>query len=93
VRGRGTHRDGLDKANEQLLLASELTFETRRAERLAALAHRVGELADENRPDPSTVETVERELDDLRGGAHEDVRDAIDRAIDLLAATRDVTAV
>ncbi|WP_246983639.1 DUF7553 family protein [Halorientalis marina] len=92
MRGTRTHKGGLHKANEQLLLAAKLTFETERAKRLADLAHQVGELADAGRPDPSAVETVERQLRDLRADAHDDVRGAIDRATDLLAASRGVEA-
>jgi hypothetical protein len=74
----------LHKANEQLLLASELTLEAERAERLADLAHQVGELAEDGEPDPSVVETIDTQLEAIRADAHEDVADAVDRAQDLL---------
>ena len=76
----------MHKANEQLLLASKLTFETERAERLADLAHQVGELAGDGEPDPSVVETIDEQLETLRADAHEDVAAAVDRARDLLTA-------
>lgn len=88
MRGGRTRRKGLHKANEQLLLASKLTLDSERAERLADLAHQVGELAGAGSPDPSVVETIATQLDAVRADAHGDVDAAIDRAQDLLAVHR-----
>ena len=86
MRGGRTRRGGLHKANEQLLLASKLTLETERAQRLADLAHQVGELAGDGEPAPSVVETIDAQLEAVRTDAHGDVADAVERARDLLTA-------
>jgi len=84
---RGVHR--LGKAHEQLLLASELTHDAERAERLAVLAHSVGELADSDADaDADDLEGIEQALTGIREDAHDEVRDAIVRAQEVLAATR-----
>jgi hypothetical protein len=86
---RGVHRRGLEKAHQQLLLASELTFDTERAETLAGLAHGLGELvADDADPDPDEIDRIDSELTDAREDAHPDVRDAIVRAQEVLSSYR-----
>ncbi|WP_136716283.1 DUF7553 family protein [Halorientalis salina] len=82
--GQQTQQRGLQKANRQLLLASELTLEEDVAEQLAELAHRVGELATAVEIDPESVEEIETRLRKLRDEAHTDVRDAIVRTQELL---------
>jgi ADP-ribosylglycohydrolase len=84
---RGVHQ--LGKAHEQLLLASELTHDVERAERLAALAHSVGELVDgDTDTDADELDEIEQSLTDIREDAHDEVRDAIVRAQEVLAAAR-----
>lgn len=75
---------GLQKANRQLLLAAELTLEEDVAERLAGLAHQVGELGAAGSVEPATIETIGTQLQDLRSDTHTEVRDAIVRAQELL---------
>ncbi|MFD1585565.1 hypothetical protein ACFR9U_01115 [Halorientalis brevis] len=75
---------GLQKANRQLLLASELTYEEDVAERLAGLAHQVGELASTDATESEAIETIGVQLQDLRSETHSDVHDAIVRAQELL---------
>ena len=76
---------GLQKANRQLLLASELTYEEDVAERLAGLAHQVGELTSTDSAESETIETIDTRLQDLRSETHSDVHDAIVRAQELLS--------
>ncbi len=82
--GRQMHPRGLQKANRQLLLASELTFEADVAERLAGLAHQIGELASTGTVESETIETIGTQLQDLRNETHSEVHDAIVRAQELL---------
>ncbi|MFB6178811.1 MAG: hypothetical protein ABEI77_03690 [Halorientalis sp.] len=82
---------GLQKANRQLLLASELTLDDEKAERLADLAHQLGELAAASEVDSETVETIGTRLQDLRCETHSDVRAAIVRAQELLVPYLDST--
>jgi len=82
--GQQTQPRGLQKANRQLLLASELTFEDNTAEQLAELAHRVGELATAGDVEDESVAAVGRQLQQLRKETHTDVQDAIVRAQELL---------
>ena len=85
MRGRRrTQPRGVEKATEQLLLASELSLDADVAERLASLAHRLGELDADGDPDGESVQAVSRRLQDLRAETHTDVRDAIVRAQELL---------
>ncbi|AQL43603.1 hypothetical protein BV210_13245 [Halorientalis sp. IM1011] len=81
-------RTGIAKAHRQLLLASELTVDRRLAERLADLAHQVGELPADGQH-RGTVRTIEAQLRDLGRDDHPDVRAAVDRARTLLVAYRD----
>ncbi|WP_299263590.1 DUF7553 family protein [Halorientalis sp.] len=74
---------GLSKAHRQLLLASELTVDRALSERLADLAHRVGELSDDS-PDHETVRSIEAQLRSAARDTHPDVRAAIGRARALL---------
>jgi c-di-GMP-related signal transduction protein len=82
--GQQTQPRGLQKANRQLLLASELTLEDEVAEQLAELAHRVGELATAGEIEAASVEEIGAQLQTLRDETHTDVRDAIVRAQELL---------
>lgn len=82
--GQTSAARGLLKANRQLLLAAELTFETDRAERLAELAHAVGRWGADEAPDRETVRSIVTRLEALRDGTHPDVDDAIVRAQELL---------
>lgn len=52
---------GISKAHRQLLLASELTVDRALAERLADLAHQVGELSADS-PNRDVVRTIEAQL-------------------------------
>jgi hypothetical protein len=74
---------GLSKAHRQLLLASELTVDRALAERLADLAHQVGELSADS-PNRQTVRTIEAQLRTVGRDSHPDVRAAIGRARALL---------
>jgi uncharacterized membrane protein len=83
---------GLTKANRQLLLAAELTFDESRAERLADLAHRIGGLAGETDGMRDRLDSIEAELRRLAEDAHPEVSDAIGRALELLSAHRQTSA-
>lgn len=76
---------GLQKANRQLLLASELTYEDDTSETLANLAHQVGELASSGEPDTDAVVSIGQRLQSLREKTHTETRDAIVRAQELLS--------
>lgn len=86
MRGGCGHERGLTKANRQLLLAAELTYDEDLAARLADLGHRVGRMADgDEEPSPEALATLGAELRTLGTDAHADVRDAIGRARRLLS--------
>jgi hypothetical protein len=83
-------RTGISKAHRQLLLASELTVDRALAERLADLAHQVGELPADG-PDREVVRTIEAQLRTVGRDSHPDVRAAIGRARTLLTPYHDRT--
>ena len=74
---------GISKAHRQLLLASELTVDRALAERLADLAHQVGDLSADG-PNHEAVRTIETQLRTVGRDSHPDVRAAIGRARTLL---------
>ncbi|WP_424018021.1 DUF7553 family protein [Halorientalis pallida] len=74
---------GIAKAHRQLLLASELTVDRALAERLADLAHQVGDLSADG-PNREAIRTIEAQLRDVGRDSHPDVRAAIGRARALL---------
>ena len=79
---------GISKAHRQLLLASELTVDRALAERLADLAHQVGELSADS-PNRDVVRTIEAQLQAVGRDAHPDVRAAVGRARTLLTPYRE----